>query len=167
MTVIPFFNATAKHSVSQLMNTATRRPLTQTHRQNSMSIPTSSACLLVPAQDDPLSPCRPGIWLEFRKRRNASLSACVNTANKILSADISIKHQRFNLFHLHNAGKFRHIWKNYSSICWIKKEQLLLPIIRRLEDVLKDCSSSRNTAVNVLTRIVIKGLVSSHAQLSE
>lgn len=82
VTVIPSFNARAEHSVSQLMNTATTCPLTEAERQNSMSIRASSACLDVPSREDPISPCRPGIWLKFRERRKASLSACKNSAKK-------------------------------------------------------------------------------------
>lgn len=80
VTVIPSFNAGAEHSVIQLMNTATTRPLTEAERQNSMSIPASSACLDVPSQEDPITPCRPAIWLEFREQRKTSLSARENTA---------------------------------------------------------------------------------------
>lgn len=82
VTVIPSFNARAEHSVSQLMNTATTRPLMEAERQNSMSIPASSACLDVPSREDPITPCRPAIWLEFRERKKTSLSARENTAKK-------------------------------------------------------------------------------------
>lgn len=80
-------------------NAATRRALSEAERKNLMTIPSSSACLDVPAWKDPLSPCKTRMWHE--QRRENSLSPHKHGKKKRkkednFSQDIRIKHQRCN-----------------------------------------------------------------------